>query len=171
MNQHSRKVCRLIVAILLAIIFWCLQIEELNGRWSFSSLANASTNIASPSFEVGKLGVELFNKHIYETNKNYYRTEVYNINQDYYFKDKELEQFKNNGIDYESESPLSYYGQGVLKMRGEDYQGAIADYSDSLRRGSFAEAYLGRGQAYVKIASSLVSNNPEKAQRFFRLCR
>jgi hypothetical protein len=99
MNSRYAKVFTLILAFVFSSIAWLIPLE-IN-----SQIANASDLVVSPSLDidvgpsirVGKIDLEFFNKYTYENTKN--------INQNFYFKDKEdklLEDFKKNGIIYDT---------------------------------------------------------------------
>ena len=56
-------------------------------------------------------------------------------------------------------------------MRQGDYESAIGYYSDSLSKGTCAEFYIARGQAYFQKASILLDSDldsdSKKAKTFF----
>jgi tetratricopeptide (TPR) repeat protein len=162
MNSRYAKVFTLILAFVWSCAVWFIPLE-INAQ-----IVNASDLVLSPSIDIDvgpsikveKINLEFFNKYTYETTKN--------INQNYYFQDREdklLEEFKKNGLIYDK--PLTYYGKGVEKMRQGDYQSAIKYYSDSLSKGTCAEFYIARGQAYFQKASILLDSDSKKAKTFF----
>ncbi len=160
MNSRYAKVFTLILSFVWSCTVWFIPLE-INAQIAIASDLSISPSIdIGPSIKVEKVNLEFFNKYIYETTKN--------INQNYYFQDREdklLEDLKKNGIDYVK--PLTYYGKGVEKMRQGDYESAIGYYSDSLSKGTCAEFYIARGQAYFQKGSILLDSDSKKAKTFF----
>lgn len=163
-HSNRSRAISLILTLFLINFFWLFPFGGENFLLLNSDIANAvefglglglESSFVKNNIDIEKINFELFNRQTYEIN----------VAKTYYFISKEnelLEKLRSNGLGDNYKSPLKFYKKGIDAMREGNYDAAVRYYTDCIKQPTnFAEAYIARGQAYLK------QNNFEKAVEDF----